>query len=690
MPSQANQVPAEVILGQFGQDPYYQPTGGSQPAQPPNIRPSFQYLVAFQDVPTTDPTTFTVAPVGTTGSAGQWTDITQFVASHQITRGRQHELQQFEAGTCSLVLNGWDGRFNPLNTAGPYYGFLVPRKWLQVRTIWNGTTYLRFTGHVDAWPVEWPDPYTQWSTVHATDPLRMFNLNNVTSSGYATTVEADSPAGYWRLGDPVGSIKALDSSGNGLTGFNSTAAPGGITFGESPALLADPNTSMLAGVGGGSPLYGTLAFPTPTGVSNVSTCSIECWLKTPTAAAPVGTTLCIGDNTHFAAINLDGTNGLSSVNSSVGGSGSWRQSTVVPDDSNWHYVVCSWTSGTPTFYVDGVNTTTFGTATVAGNQFMSNISANGDTLFQDLAFYNYALTATQVANHYAAGAFPQQSTDARINRILNIVGWSATARNIDQGHSTVQAVTSDLTTTSSLSHMQQVEATEGGALFIGTDGRVNFRSRTSLFSNPLFTRSQVTIGDRFQTNDLPFDPGPNIAIDDLDLYNEAVATRQNGNTQRATNATSIANNGRATWQPPAQLLGISDSEVLSLCQYVVFKFNTPIVRTRSVTVDLFNLIQPNLVGTLLGLDLLQKISLERVWFPGGGPGEYSYDSPVDFDSGVGFDGATANFSQSFNIERIDEQSSPDQYKVTFAVAISDPPFWVLGQSRLGIDTTLSW
>jgi hypothetical protein len=48
------------------------------------------------------------------------------------------------------------------------------------------------------------------------------------SNDFAVQVGADGPVGYWRLGEPVGSVTAADASGNG----NDGQCSGGITFGE--------------------------------------------------------------------------------------------------------------------------------------------------------------------------------------------------------------------------------------------------------------------------------------------------------------------------------------------------------------------------------------------------------------------------------------------------------------------------
>ena len=687
---------AELILAQYGLDAAFQVTGGSIQA-PPDLRPTFRYLVAFQNLPTDDPTTFTLPNYlggqvgggqvygggfygandygGQLGGVGQWTDITPFVMSHRISRGRQHELQQFEAGTCELVLSNRDGRFNPWNTAGPYYGFLTPRKLVQVRVTWNGVTYTRFTGHVDAWPVEWPDQFTAWTTLHATDAFRFFNLNNVVSAGYANQVVADGASSYWRFGEPAGSGQAHDQLNSSTTLFP-TSGYGAPTYGNTGAMVADPGTCATFTTS--TAAIAALNQVTQSSLSSTTGASIEFWFNAP---APAGTTQFVSR----MFVNLPGTGFFEHeilINGGASPSVQVQLDTAVTASKNicdgaWHHVVGTATLTSPStvfIYVDGVQVAT-GTPnwTTAGDfanvvEFIT-LSSGASASAQEMAVYPSVLTAAQVTKHYQLAAFPQQSSDARIGHTLDAVSWSSTARNIDTNTSaTVQAVTSPLTTTSSLSHMQAVENTEGGALFMGTDGRVRFISRQTTFSNPLYTQSQVVIGDSFVGNDLPFDPSPTIAIDDIDLYNEATATRQNGLTQRTVVASSITSYGRSTWQPPSQLLGISDAEVLAMTQYVTFKFGTPVTRVQSVTVDLLNLITPNLVGNLLSLDLLYQVTVERLGVPGGGQG----------------------FSQTANIEKITEIATPDQYKVSFALAKANPPFWVLGKSRLGIDTTLAW
>ncbi len=81
-----------------------------------------------------------------------WVDITAYVrqrTSIVIRRGRDHALDDTIAGSLTLELDNSGRVFDPLYSAGPYYGMLGPNKQIQVRATWSGVTYYLFTGLVD-------------------------------------------------------------------------------------------------------------------------------------------------------------------------------------------------------------------------------------------------------------------------------------------------------------------------------------------------------------------------------------------------------------------------------------------------------------------------------------------------------------------------------------------------------------
>lgn len=77
-------------------------------------------------------------------------DITEFCQNISITRGRQDQFAQFGAGQCSITLLNNDRRFDPINTASPYYDVTAGRSGVVPRrkvTITSGINHL-FTGRI--------------------------------------------------------------------------------------------------------------------------------------------------------------------------------------------------------------------------------------------------------------------------------------------------------------------------------------------------------------------------------------------------------------------------------------------------------------------------------------------------------------------------------------------------------------
>ena len=73
------------------------------------------------------------------------TDVTNYVASVSINRGKSRELDRYTAGSLNVVLHNDSRIFDPFNTASIYYGNIVPRKQIVIET--NGNRI--FTGITD-------------------------------------------------------------------------------------------------------------------------------------------------------------------------------------------------------------------------------------------------------------------------------------------------------------------------------------------------------------------------------------------------------------------------------------------------------------------------------------------------------------------------------------------------------------
>lgn len=100
-----------------------------------------------------------------------WTEITEYVRSFNIRRGRNRELDVFEPGNVTLILDNDDRRFEPTNTSSPYYPNVVPAKRIRIRAIFQNAIYDVFTGYVGGWPQQYPTKHTSVVSVDAYDGL---------------------------------------------------------------------------------------------------------------------------------------------------------------------------------------------------------------------------------------------------------------------------------------------------------------------------------------------------------------------------------------------------------------------------------------------------------------------------------------------------------------------------------------
>ena len=120
-----------------------------------------------------------------------YSDVSAYVRSIETNRGRQHALDDFQTGTCSVVLDNTDDRFNPLNTSSPYYDSATgetkvkPFKKIRVSAVYDSTTYRLFTGFITGYPESFGGQGVDATVrVQAVDLFKLLNLNTIGSRGW--------------------------------------------------------------------------------------------------------------------------------------------------------------------------------------------------------------------------------------------------------------------------------------------------------------------------------------------------------------------------------------------------------------------------------------------------------------------------------------------------------------------------
>lgn len=178
---------------------------------------------------------------GTLGDGSLFYDISNYFRSIETTRGRTRSLDRFATGTCTIVLDNRDRRFDPTNTASDYYNAtvgvsgVVPGVPIIVRATWAGTTYTVFRGFIDSWSFAYGEGGVgdATATINCSDAFKALsavvgglpNAAGITSSG-TTTVDVGSSTSSGGYGvASVGSYDVISSS----TTYNVYVASGTAT-----------------------------------------------------------------------------------------------------------------------------------------------------------------------------------------------------------------------------------------------------------------------------------------------------------------------------------------------------------------------------------------------------------------------------------------------------------------------------
>jgi len=243
----------------------------------------------------------------------------------------------------------------------------------------------------------------------------------------------------------------------------------------------------------------------------------------------------------------------------------------------------------------------------------------------------------------------------RVNAILDAVGWPAADRAIDAGLTTVQGST--LVDEPALSHLQLVETTEGGVLFVSRDGKITFLDRTKPITVAL-DDVNLTWGDSGLEKDYV---DLSTSFDDSQIWNDVKVTAPGNPDGVASDATSQTHYFKRT--RVESTIHQDSNEQQSKAEYLAARFGEPALRVTGL--DLGSAKGQDVQWPhILGRELHDKVRVNKR--PVGG-GTISQDSFLE--------GYTETIRQgvwdiAWNLSPLD---TVDDY-------------WIWDQSRWGIDT----
>lgn len=423
--------------------------------------------------------------------------------------GRTSELDKFPPSRLNTVLRNHDRVLDPEHETGPYFGDLNPRVPVRLQLDVGSGMVDQFYGFVETgWRQTYQKPVSVRCELDLVDLLGILEAEAFAGTAYDTEVLADEPVAYWRLDEDSGTQMA-DSSGNGNHGFRDNGeSVDPLVYGGGKAFSA-PHVGDNRGRFVGESL--------PDGPP----CSIEAWFKVPRDLtqlhvianvqrdASFGTSLTVSVETSASG----SPNGEVVVDfRGIGGGYKFRGGTRV-DDDRVHQVVLTVNGAAASdvvLYVDGeAETKTTISGTTAGDWpglywwTVANIwdSSSGDYglggVIDEVAIYDRVLDPEQIATHYEAGttAFTGDTTGARINRVLDLLGLPEALRDIADGDTTLGPA--DYGTGSVGGYLARVVESEQGHLYVAhhNGGKLTFRGRYTRLTETRSTVSQATFTD---------------------------------------------------------------------------------------------------------------------------------------------------------------------------------------------------
>lgn len=212
---------------------------------------------------------------GTLGGL-QYADLTDLVESVNITRGRNRQLDQFNAGTATVSFDNASRILDPLNTASIYYPFVLPR--CPIIILANGIPI--YTGLITDWNLDYDianqdmmyavcsDQFTVLANqaLNAVTPAQelsstrintVLNLPEILYQGPREVTTGSSTLGAFAIAQDTNCLNYLQQVTTSEQGYLYIAADGTLTFKGRTSVLNPVADALFTYDGTGIP-YQTL------------------------------------------------------------------------------------------------------------------------------------------------------------------------------------------------------------------------------------------------------------------------------------------------------------------------------------------------------------------------------------------------------------------------------------------------
>lgn len=499
----------------------------------------------------------------------EWTRVDTLAPLRSLStvRGARLKVASLEAGVATGVFDNRTGALDPSNEAGPWAPRVKPRRRIRYILEHESGASTVHTGFIESLPPVW-EVGDGSIAVTSTDLLALLAEEVLPPSVlYQTTMDLE-PLLYWPMTEEAGtSMEDVAGTRDGVyrlpSGGTGTVVPyadGGQRF---AAYCSDNKKVPQA----------TLA----PGLLNLPTAfSVSAWVRSENTypSSPSGFVYNsfifqqdgyldgLGTTGPYLAVIVHTHGAYRGVPQFyVASTGKYRD--YLPDpgtvdvlDGKAHHIVATYNGGQSYLYVDGtllgkgvlnndVGGTPdlpVGTSTRIGDDFAveyqdyNAASESNSSWFQShTAAWDRALTATEVADIYSAGAnaWDGDRTGERLVRVLDLLGVDLLDRDVAEGSQTCGPT---LLGGTFAAYLAALVSTEQGACSVDGDGRITFTERPA--NNP--TPAHIFVGHPDSDGGgVPYmDVDPDYSLDRI--LNFVNVTREGGLDQRATNDASIS------------------------------------------------------------------------------------------------------------------------------------------------------
>lgn len=258
--------------------------------------------------------------------------------------------------------------------------------------------------------------------------------------------------------------------------------------------------------------------------------------------------------------------------------------------------------------------------------------------------------------------FPQQLSGHRVDYLLSLSGWPATARDLADGYTVMPE---HVGTVSAWSAATEAADSEWGEVYVAADGTFVFRDRQAIGTETRSTVSQATFGDG-GGSELSYSD-VQIAYDTAQIRNDVVLTyNEAGDVARAADGTSINRYGYR--QYALQVSMASAAMAQNYAAWLLALYKDPLIRVSSLTIKPArhpDVLFPQVLGRELGDRITVKLTP-----PGGG----------------------SRITRDAIIRGISHSVTPSDWTTvwTFQDVSNIPSPFIVGTTTVGDTTTTIW